>query len=315
MQRGGDIFAAMQAARHPQIAPPAMHQMIQMQQPQVQHQQYPMVMMGNSMQYPTTVQMGMVGQQMMIGMSTMPGYPNQQTPHMQMTVISGLGGVSGVSGGNFMMTNNGYGAPSVGMIYPQMQSTQVQQQQSSYPSYPTNINSTPQARPTPNNNIYMTPQRLPISHGVVIGVEYASPETPALPMSRQPQPSSSSQHDHEAAQSSPSTQTLTANYGNSVNYSGASSASYANLPVVEAQSMGVVDPPIAVPAPARPSQTTNPSSGGDNEYFHAPESNPAFQGLQIVSSSTQRVIRDPEEDFTVENEVDLMYCPLYFKSA
>eukprot|EP01039_Chlorochromonas_danica_P010619 gene10620-11768_t len=55
--------------------------------------------------------------------------------------------------------------------------------------------------------------------------------------------------------------------------------------------------------------------GDDSEYFHAPEINPAFQGLQMVPSNTKKVIRDPEEDFTVESELELMYCPLYFKSG
>lgn len=37
------------------------------------------------------------------------------------------------------------------------------------------------------------------------------------------------------------------------------------------------------------------------------------QGLELVSGNTKQVIKDEEEDCTVENEIDLMYCPLYFK--
>ncbi|RYY81076.1 hypothetical protein EON63_16250, partial [archaeon] len=53
-----------------------------------------------------------------------------------------------------------------------------------------------------------------------------------------------------------------------------------------------------------------------DNYRHSAEANPFFAGnIELVESTTRRVIRDPEEDCTVQSDMELMYCPMYFKCS
>jgi hypothetical protein len=319
----------------------------QIYQPQIR-QIYNMYPMGIPMQL--FVPMGLPGMMMMPmpGMA-MPGMPMQPMPGMPMNMQ-----VMNVQPMQQNMARSGMlpplhpqsmqmmpGQPMPGQPMPgqmmlpgQMMSQQMMPQQMMpqqmmpqqmmpghiMPGQPQQGFQTPFAQPV-QSFVPQTPdphQRLiQASTPVIIGTPYQTPITPFTPVNGQ-------------SNNPPSPLPM------QVNFAGANTPingnMYNNHPTVQATSISVATPQIAMPVnnnfnasdPTQqiqnmntnlyinPHHETNQFNASD--YQHTAESNPAFVGIEVAESTTRKVIRDPEEDFTVEDELELMYCPLYFKT-
>lgn len=314
---GNDIFAATTRGQGSNGAQPRANvpSMPQQQQPMMMNQQQPMMMMGQqqqpmimNQQQPMVMAFGQQQPMMMMGqqqqpMMTMTIGGTQQQPMMMMSfgqqqqpmmMMMGQQQPMMMMGQQQPMMGMGQQQPMMGMAQPQVaMGTVVSVRDGSHQ----HMQQTPVAKPASYDTPYQ--QKVPIQTEtpVLIGAPYASPQTPAHPIGQ----------DQGAALSS-------SYYGNDYGQSGTNS--YANLPTVAAQTLSIATPQIAVPvASGTYGNSGSNQAGGYNadDYMHAPEANPAFSGVEVVKSTTQRVIRDPEEDFTVQNELELMYCPLYFK--
>lgn len=174
-------------------------------------------------------------------------------------------------------------------------------------------NSTPYAQQVQGNQFQQsTPYPVQSSTPVIVGAPYQSPQTPAMPLSYGAQVHPSSQ---PVVYAVPANGVMTTPYSTATTNTSDAAYNYAATPAPQGQSFAT--PTTASSPPTNPSNEVHaaPHSGGYNpdDYRHTEEANPNFKGIELVPSATSKIIRDAEEDYTVQNELELMYCPLYFK--